>query len=133
MESPVLDPEIAAFVAEMQRAWAEHPPFMSLPFDEARAIGERVRARWAAGGPAMARTSEHRVPTPSGPVRIRVYDPGLDAPAPEAPAEAAKPAVSVKKSVRPDYIVCLEDGKRFKSQKRHLRTRYDMSPAEYRE
>jgi len=44
-----------------------------------------------------------------------------------------KPAVSVKKSVTDDHIVCLEDGKKFKSLKRHLRTRYDMSPEEYRE
>lgn len=51
----------------------------------------------------------------------------------EAPAEAQKPAVPVKKSITPDYIVCLEDGKKFKSLKRHLRTQYDMSPEEYRE
>ena len=44
-----------------------------------------------------------------------------------------KPAVSVRKSVTDDHIVCLEDGKKFKSLKRHLRTRYDMSPEEYRE
>ncbi len=43
------------------------------------------------------------------------------------------PAVSVKKSVTPDYLICLEDGKRFKSLKRHLRSSYDMSPEEYRE
>jgi len=42
------------------------------------------------------------------------------------------PAISVKKSVTPDYIVCLDDGKKFKSLKRHLRTHYDMSPEEYR-
>jgi len=51
----------------------------------------------------------------------------------EAPAEAPKPAVSVKKSVTPDFIVCLEDGKKFKSLKRHLRTQYNMTPEEYRE
>ena len=51
----------------------------------------------------------------------------------DAPLEPAKPAVSVKKSMTPEYLVCLEDGKRFKSLKRHLRTRYDMSPDEYRE
>lgn len=50
-----------------------------------------------------------------------------------APVEAAKPAVSVKKSVNPEYIVCLEDGKKFKSLKRHLRTQYNMSPEAYRE
>ena len=51
----------------------------------------------------------------------------------EAPAEAPKPAVSVKKSVTPDYIVCLEDGKKFKSLKRHLRTQYNMTPEQYRD
>ena len=50
----------------------------------------------------------------------------------EAPAEAPKPAVAVKKSVTPDYIVCLEDGKKFKSLKRHLRTTYDLTPEQYR-
>ena len=50
-----------------------------------------------------------------------------------APAEKPKPAVSPKKSVFDDYIVCLEDGKKFKSLKRHLRTHYDLSPEEYRE
>ena len=44
-----------------------------------------------------------------------------------------KPAVPVRRSITDDYIVCLEDGKKFKSLKRHLRTRYDMSPDEYRE
>lgn len=47
--------------------------------------------------------------------------------------EELNPAVPVKKSVTPDYIVCLEDGKKFKSLKRHLRTHYDLSPEEYRE
>ena len=52
----------------------------------------------------------------------------------EAPVEAAplKPAVSIKKSITPDYIICLEDGKHFKSMKRHLATKFDMSPDEYR-
>ena len=48
------------------------------------------------------------------------------------PAEAPKPAVQARKSVQPDYIVCLEDGKRFKSLKRHLRTIYDLTPDQYR-
>ena len=51
----------------------------------------------------------------------------------EAPAEAPKPAIPVKKSITPDYIVCLEDGKKFKSLKRHLRTQYNMTPEQYRE
>jgi predicted transcriptional regulator len=52
---------------------------------------------------------------------------------PEAPPEPAKPAVSVKKSMTSDYLVCLEDGKRFKSLKRHLRTQYNMTPEQYRD
>ncbi len=49
------------------------------------------------------------------------------------PQEPLKPAVSIKKSITPDYLICLEDGKKFKSLKRHLRTHYDLSPEEYRE
>ena len=41
--------------------------------------------------------------------------------------------MSLKKSIAPDYLVCLEDGKRFKSLKRHLRTQYNMTPEQYRE
>jgi len=48
-------------------------------------------------------------------------------------AEKLVPAVPVKKSVTPDFIICLEDGKKFKSLKRHLRTSYDLSPEAYRE
>ena len=51
----------------------------------------------------------------------------------EPPKAELKPAISVKKSVTPDYIICLEDGQKFKSLKRHLRTHYDISPEEYRE
>lgn len=47
--------------------------------------------------------------------------------------EELRPAVALKKSVTPDYIICLEDGKKFKSLKRHLRTHYNLSPEEYRE
>jgi predicted transcriptional regulator len=48
-------------------------------------------------------------------------------------ADAQKPAVPVKKSINPEFIVCLEDGKKFKSLKRHLRTQYNMTPEQYRE
>ncbi len=47
--------------------------------------------------------------------------------------EPLKPAVSVRKSITDDYLICLEDGKKFKSLKRHLRTHYGLSPEEYRE
>ena len=50
-----------------------------------------------------------------------------------APAEPAKPAVPVKRSINSEYIVCLEDGKKFKSLKRHLRTQYNITPEQYRE
>jgi predicted transcriptional regulator len=50
-----------------------------------------------------------------------------------APADALKPAVPVKRSITAEYLVCLEDGKKFKSLKRHLRTQYDMTPERYRE
>ncbi|AVM75337.1 Ros/MucR family transcriptional regulator [Magnetospirillum gryphiswaldense] len=52
--------------------------------------------------------------------------------APSAP-ERPQPAVAVKKSVNPDYIICLEDGKKLKMLKRHLKTAYNMSPEEYRD
>ena len=53
--------------------------------------------------------------------------------APVLPVEAPKPAIPVKKSITADFLVCLEDGKKFKSLKRHLRTQYNMSPEQYRE
>jgi predicted transcriptional regulator len=52
-------------------------------------------------------------------------------PVPEQP-ERPQPAVAIKKSVTPEYIICLEDGKKLKMLKRHLKTRYDMTPEEYR-
>ena len=51
----------------------------------------------------------------------------------EARGEAPKPAIPVKRSVTPDFIICLEDGKKFKSLKRHLRTQYNLTPEQYRE
>ena len=51
----------------------------------------------------------------------------------EAVAEPLRPAIPVKRSVNADYIVCLDDGKKFKSLKRHLRTQYGMTPEQYRE
>ncbi len=49
-----------------------------------------------------------------------------------SPAEELTPAVPIKKSVKPDFIVCLEDGKKLKMLKRHLKTRYNLTPEEYR-
>ena len=56
------------------------------------------------------------------------------APAPvAAPVEKPKPPVPIKKSIEDDYLICLEDGQKFKSLKRHLMTHYNMTPDEYRE
>ena len=49
------------------------------------------------------------------------------------PTERPQPAVSVKRSIHPDYIICLEDGKKLKMLKRHLKTAYNMTPEEYRD
>ncbi len=51
---------------------------------------------------------------------------------PEEPAAKPKPAVPIKQSVKPEYIVCLDDGKKLKMLKRHLRTAYNMTPDDYR-
>ena len=58
---------------------------------------------------------------------------GLNNGTSEVPSEPLKPAVPVRKSVTAEYIICLEDGKKFKSLKRHLRTQYNMTPEQYRE
>jgi len=57
---------------------------------------------------------------------------GLESDEVKAPAEPLKPAVPIRRSVTPDYIVCLEDGKKLKMLKRHLSATYNMTPAEYR-
>ena len=51
---------------------------------------------------------------------------------PEPEPELKEPAVPVRKSITPDFLICLEDGRKFKSLKRHLRTKYNISPEEYR-
>ena len=51
----------------------------------------------------------------------------------QAASSPPEPAVPIKKSVKPDYVICLEDGKKMKMLKRHLRNAYDMSPDEYRQ
>jgi predicted transcriptional regulator len=56
----------------------------------------------------------------------------LDGVQPEVKPEPLKPAVPVRKSITPDYLICLEDGKKLKMLKRHLRSTYNMTPDEYR-
>ncbi|HEY5410141.1 MAG TPA: MucR family transcriptional regulator [Caulobacteraceae bacterium] len=57
---------------------------------------------------------------------------GVAAGADVVEAAPREPAVPVKKSITPEYLICLEDGRKFKSLKRHLRTKYNMSPEDYR-
>jgi predicted transcriptional regulator len=57
---------------------------------------------------------------------------GLSTGTPGETATALKPAVPVKKSITPEYIICLEDGKKLKMLKRYLRSRYDLTPEDYR-
>jgi predicted transcriptional regulator len=82
-----------------------------------------------------AYVSANQVPSQDLPALIRtVYAALQDVSGVATPTQetAQEPAVPVKKSVTPDFIICLEDGKKFKSLKRHLRTRYGMTPDEYR-
>jgi predicted transcriptional regulator len=53
--------------------------------------------------------------------------------APAQPAEKPQPAVPIKKSIHPDYLICLEDGKKLKMLKRHLKSAFNMTPEQYRE
>jgi predicted transcriptional regulator len=57
---------------------------------------------------------------------------GLEGQVAQPQPEPMKPAVSIRKSVTPDFIICLEDGKKLKMLKRHLRSTYNMTPDEYR-
>jgi predicted transcriptional regulator len=57
---------------------------------------------------------------------------GVSADAEPAEAVVKEPAVPVKRSITPEFLICLEDGRKFKSLKRHLRTKYNMSPEDYR-
>jgi len=74
--------------------------------------------------------SADRIPEIINTIYVSLRD--LDVATTETKAEPAKPAVPVRKSVTPEYIICLEDGKKLKMLKRHLRTMYNMSPDDYR-
>lgn len=79
--------------------------------------------------------SNNSVPVSDLPTLIQqVYKSLASVSMPEEPRERRpEPAVSVKKSITPDYLICLEDGVKLKMLKRHLKTHYDMTPEEYRE
>lgn len=80
--------------------------------------------------------SNNPVPVAELPTVIQSVYQALDALAreeEEEPVEELKPAVPIKKSITPEHIICLEDGKKLKMLKRHLKTAYDMTPEDYRE
>ena len=83
-----------------------------------------------------AYVAHNAVPAGDLPTLIKTIHTSLDrmqaGPVPEPAVEAPQPAVSVKKSVTDDYIICLEDGRKFKSLKRHLQSAYGLSPDQYR-
>src|SRR5215218_3103136 len=82
-----------------------------------------------------AYVSNNSLPTSELPALLNVVHAALAATAKgpiQEPTPALVPAVPIKKSITPDYIVCLEDGKKFKSLKRHLRTTFNLTPEQYR-
>jgi predicted transcriptional regulator len=82
-----------------------------------------------------AYVSNNKMPTGGVPEVISTIFESLsaaDAAAAGGSTEPQKPAVPIRRSVTPDFIVCLEDGKKLKMLKRHLRTAYDMTPEQYR-
>ena len=79
-----------------------------------------------------AYVSKNSLPPSELPHLIKTVHDALSSPE-QGASSAPEPAVPIKKSIRPDYVICLEDGKKLKMLKRHLRTAYNMSPDEYRQ
>ncbi len=77
-----IDPDIRRFTSIVMADYQQLTGGRALPIAEMRRVAEQVRKPWRRGGPVMQRTTETQVPTPSGPVRIRVYDPGARGPRP---------------------------------------------------
>ena len=77
-----VDPDIRRFVAQVNADYARHTGGRELSVNEMREVAERVRAPWRQGGPVMKSTREVTADTPRGPVRLRIYDPGVAAPSP---------------------------------------------------
>jgi predicted transcriptional regulator len=81
---------------------------------------------------ASAYVENHNVAADELPAIIRGIHAALSGAGPVVEAALPEPAVPVRKSITDDYLICLEDGKKFKSLRRHLRARYNMSPEQYR-
>jgi predicted transcriptional regulator len=100
-------------------------------------MNENTRANYVdlAAGIVSAFVSNNSVPTSDLPALIASVHAALarvGGGAEEQPKEELRPAVPIKKSITPDYVICLDDGKKFKSLKRHLRTAYGLTPEQYR-
>lgn len=80
-----------------------------------------------------AHVSHNTVPLAELPGLIHQVHQALRGVGSSAPAARPEPAVPIKKSVRPDHIICLEDGKKLKMLKRHIKTVYNLTPEQYRE
>lgn len=70
-----LDPDVKRFVDSISGAYGRYPGFATMSYPERRRVIEEIRAPWATGGPAMARTTEVTAPSRHGPVRLRIHDP----------------------------------------------------------
>ena len=112
--------DVAAVAAELWDRWPALRKRITAPF------GDDIRLR-----SLVAAIAPSELPGLIAEVHRALSGTHAVANAPEP--EPLKPAVNPKRSVFPDYIVCLEDGKRFKSLKRHLRTHHDLAPGEYRQ
>ena len=120
----------------MQRRPGARPaPFLKPFFQVKRAMDEKSEVIEMTADIVAAYVSANSVAAAELPALIRSVHQALNGVADAAaPVEVApqEPAVPVKKSITPEFLICLEDGRKFKSLKRHLRSKYDMSPEEYR-
>ncbi|GIX17157.1 MAG: MucR family transcriptional regulator [Rhodothalassiaceae bacterium] len=99
--------------------------------EQGRAFDQGVQLQMVADI-VTAYVSNNPVPVENVPDLIRSVHDTLAGLAGEGKAPAQKPAVPIRKSVTDDYIICLEDGRKLKVLKRYLRSRYNMTPEEYR-
>ena len=97
-----------------------------LPEDQTLRMAVDIVTAYLSNNPLPAATIPDLIATVHGALA------NIGRPSEETPQPSRKPAVAVRKSVTPDYIVCLEDGKQLKMLKRYLRSNYSMTPAEYR-
>lgn len=81
---------------------------------------------------AAAYFSNHSVAIEDIPAFLQLMSETVDSLNPQSAAVRKEPAVSIKQSITPDYLVSLEDGQKYKSLKRHLRAQYNMTPDDYR-